>query len=445
VREEPEVVIIGAGLAGSEAVWQCARRGVRVRLCEQRPVTTTPVHRTGLFAELVCSNSFKSTDSKRCAGLLKNELRSLDSLLMECADVAQIPGGAALVVDRDAFSGAVTERLESHPLVSIRRETVCDASQLVESDVPVVIAVGPCASTEFWASLGAIAGGTNLYFFDATSPIIAADSIDKSIVFEGARYGKGGNEGYLNAPMNEREFIRFCDALLSGDVTPLSHGESLRLFEGCLPIEELARRGAGALRFGAMKPVGLRDPRTDARPYAVVQLRQENAIRDAYSLVGFQTRLTYPAQEAAIRLIPGLEKARFIRHGRMHRNSYVESPKLLAPTLRLRDHPHILLAGQITGLEGYQAAILTGLVAGINATLLAMGLESLVPPRHTVIGEAIRWLTDETNTDFRPTAPVFGMWKDVPAMRKSERTAWYQRESAMGIGKYAEIVSRDCK
>jgi len=438
-----EVIIIGAGLAGSEAAWQCVTRGVRVTLYEQRPHAMTPVHQTGSFAELVCSNSFKSIDTTRSAGLLKEELRALGSLLIECADAARIPGGAALIVDRDVFSAAVTEKIESQPLVTVIRETVDDLQPIIDRGGPVIIAVGPNASDTFWMGMGQIVGESNLYFYDATSPIIAADSIDRAVVFEAARYGKGDNEGYLNAPMDAQQFELFYAALVNGDVTPLAHGEELKLFEGCMPVEELARRGAGALLFGALKPVGLIDPLTGRRPHAVAQLRQENALRDAYSLVGFQTRLTHSAQETAIRAIPGLARARFIRYGRMHRNSYVESPRLLLPTLQLRGHPKVLLAGQITGLEGYQAAITTGLVAGVSAAMIARGRDAIAPPPHTVIGEAVRWLTDESNAEFRPTAPVFGMWKDAPKMKKAERVAWYQANSRTGVQMFTKIINQD--
>jgi len=440
------VRIIGAGLAGSEAAWQCARRGVLVELFEMRPHVMPPAHHTGDFAELVCSNSFKGTDNARCAGLLKDELKTLGSLVLEAAYAERIPGGTSLIVDRERFSRRITEAITNHPLIDVRRKAVRDLNQLAEPGIPVIVAIGPMTTDEFGDNLAELVGKANLYFFDATSPVLAADSIDRDVVFEASRYGKGGDAGYLNVPLGKEEFIAFHRALLEAEVAPLGHGEEMRLFEGCLPLEEMARRGEDAIRFGPMKPVGLTDPRTGAAPYAVLQLRQEDAMRSAYSIVGFQTRLKYREQERIIRMLPGLENSWFIRHGRMHRNNYIDSPRLLAPTLQMRERLDILFAGQVTGLEGYQAAVMTGLIAGINAARIA-GFGSLGDeehmmnevPRHTVIGEALRWMSDAGNEDFRPTAPVFGMWKDVPKMRKKERIAWYAKMSKSGIARFNEL------
>lgn len=438
-----KVRIIGAGIAGSEAAWQCANRGVKVELFEMRPDVMPPAHKTGGFAELVCSNSLKSTDVQRSAGLIKEELAALRSLILECALRAQIPGGASLIVDRELFSKCVTEKIESCDAIEIIKTPVKNLESLIEKDVPLVVATGPNTTPEFWSSLQEYLGGSGLYFFDATSPIIAADSIDKSVVFEAARYGKGGDEGYLNVPMNAEEYAAFRDSLLVAKLAPLSAGEDMKLFEGCLPMEELAARGEDAMRFGPLKPVGIFDPRDGIRPYAVLQLRQEDAMREAYSIVGFQTRLTYPEQERVIKKLPGMGNARFIRYGRMHKNNFIDSPRLLSPALQLISNPLVFFAGQITGLEGYQAAAATGLIAGINAARFSQGMAPLTVPKNTVIGEALRWMSDPENKEYRPTAPVYGMWKDVPKMKKQQRTEWYVESSRNNILLFASSMDAD--
>lgn len=435
--------IIGAGIAGSEAAWQCARRGVQVELWEMRPHTMPPAHRTSGFAELVCSNSFKSKDPHTSAGLLKEELRMLGSLILDCAEAEALPGGTALMVDRERFSARVTEAISCNPLIHVIRGSVDNIAEFAaeSGNDPVIVAVGPNTTDNFWRSLDAFLGSERLHFFDATSPIVSADSLKFDRIFEASRYGKGENEGYLNSPMDKDEYVRFREELLSAELVPLGHGEELSLFEGCLPIEELARRGEDAMRFGPLKPVGFVDPVKGREPYAVVQLRQEDSMRAAYSLVGFQTRLKFPEQERVLSLIPGLEKAKFLRHGRMHKNTYIDAPKLLYPTLQYRANPNLLFAGQITGLEGYQSAAATGLVAGLNAVRIVSGAEPLRIPEKTVIGEALRWMTDFGNKEYRPTAPVFGMWKDVPKLKKKDRAEWFIRRSREGIAKIAADIA----
>jgi methylenetetrahydrofolate--tRNA-(uracil-5-)-methyltransferase len=427
-----KVRIIGGGLAGCEAAWQCAKRGVKVDLYEMRPAFYPPAHKTDKLAELVCSNSLKSLDIKRSAGLLKNELRQLGSLLLAIAEECAIAGGASLVVDRDKFSDKVTDLISSDPNMEMKRELVSNVGTLIDSNIPLIVACGPNTTSEFWSSLERVLGSQNLYFFDATSPIVDPGHIDRTVVFEASRYDKGEGEGYLNIPLNRDEYISFHRQLVEADTAPLSPCEDMKLFEGCMPVEELAKRGIDTLRYGTFKPVGLLDPRDGSRPYAVIQLRNENALQSAYSIVGFQTRLTQPAQERIIRLLPGMSKVRISRYGRMHRNNYIDCPRLLKPTLESRLHRNLYFAGQVTGLEGYQAAILTGLIAGINAARNVLNQEEIVYPTNTVIGESLRWLTDELNTEFRPTAPVFGMWKDVPKIKKNERLDWYIAQSNKG-------------
>lgn len=435
-----KVRIIGAGLSGSEAALQCAKRGVCVELYEMRPLLYPPAHKTDDFAELVCSNSFKSTDIRRSAGLLKRELKETGSILIAVAEECAIPGGASLVVERDAFSKRITELVKANPLITIKHEVVADIRELQNSCFPLVVACGPNTTLDFWRSLEELFGEQNLYFFDATSPIVGSKQLDRAIIFEASRYDKGGGEGYLNIPLNKIEYQGLLQQLVTAETTSLSPGEDLKLYEGCLPVEELAKRGIDTLRFGAFKPVGLRDPRDGSRPYAVIQLRSENALKNAYSLVGFQTRMTQSSQEAIIRSLPGMSQIRFIRFGRMHRNNYLNSPNLLKTTLESHRFSGLFFAGQVTGLEGYQAAILTGLIAGINSALIAMNSEPILFPQHTVIGEAIRWLTDPSNDEFRPTAPVFGMWRDVPKMKKAEKSDWYAAQSDAGIKKICEEI-----
>ena len=374
------VRIIGAGLAGSEAAWQCARRGVAVELFEMRPVRTTPAHQTDDFAELVCSNSLKSESENTAPWLLKEEMRRAGSLLLEIARDTAVPAGHALAVDRAEFSRKVTEAISREPLITIRREEVTQVA--ADQLTVVIIATGPLTSDALSQEIvrlsldpspaGAPAPHHNLYFYDSISPIVEADSIDMSKVYLAARYDKGSAD-YINCPMSKDEYDRFYDALLAAQSVEQKDWENLNYFESCLPIEEIARRGRDTLRFGPMKPVGLKDPRTGKMPYAVVQLRQENLRADSYNLVGFQNHLKFGEQARVLSLIPGLENARFLRYGQIHRNTYINSPTLLNPTLQMKAHPHVLFAGQICGVEGYVESIATGLMAGMNAAALATG------------------------------------------------------------------------
>src|SRR5271157_825411 len=369
------VRIIGAGLAGSEAAWQCARRGVAVDMFEMRPVRSTPAHQTSNFAELVCSNSLKSDTENTAPWLLKEEMRFAGSLLIQVARETAVPAGHALAVDREKFSEKVTTAIEREPLIRVVREEV---TAIDENNAITIIASGPLTSDALSREILRLSGSQQLYFYDSISPIVEADSIDMSRVYMAARYDKGSAD-YINCPMTKEEYDCFLDALQEAQSVEEKDWEKLNYFESCLPIEEIARRGRDTLRFGPMKPVGLRDPRTGRIPYAAVQLRQENLRADSYNLVGFQNHLKFGEQQRVLSLIPGLESARFLRYGQIHRNTYINAPKLLNPTLQMKAHPHVMFAGQICGVEGYVESIATGLIAGMNVTALASGGE-LAPP-----------------------------------------------------------------
>jgi len=364
------VKVIGAGLAGSEAAWQCARRGVAVELFEMRPARSTPAHQTADFAELVCSNSLKSDSENTAPWLLKEEMRRSGSRLLEIARECAVPAGHALAVDRTTFAARVTDELSHEPLITVRREEVTQ----IDEDQITIIATGPLTSDALSREIARLSGSTHLYFFDSISPIVEADSIDMSRVYLAARYDKGSAD-YINCPMSKEEYDRFCDALISGQSVEERDWEKLNYFEGCLPIEEIARRGRDTLRFGPMKPVGLKDPRTGRIPYAAVQLRQENLRADSYNLVGFQNHLKFGDQARVLRLIPGLENARFLRYGQIHRNTYINAPALLSESLQMKRQPALFFAGQICGVEGYVESIATGLMAGIHAAALATGAD----------------------------------------------------------------------
>jgi methylenetetrahydrofolate--tRNA-(uracil-5-)-methyltransferase len=424
------VRIIGAGLAGSEAAWQCARRGVPVELCEMRPVRSTPAHQTADFAELVCSNSLKSESENTAPWLLKEEMRRAGSLLIEIARQCAVPAGHALAVDRAQFSAKVTETVSREPLIRIRREEV---THIDEGEL-TIIATGPLTSDALAdeiarlstegrkpgeASALAQAGRTGvsdphsqLYFYDSISPIVEADSIDMSKVYLAARYDKGTAD-YINCPMSKEEYDRFYDALVAAESVEAKDWEKLNYFESCLPIEEIAHRGRDTLRFGPMKPVGLRDPRTGKPPYAVVQLRQENLRADSYNLVGFQNHLKFGEQARVLRLIPGLENARFLRYGQIHRNTYINSPALLNSTLQMKNHPSILFAGQICGVEGYVESIATGMLAGIHASALVCGESPVPPPRATALGSLVHYITNADPKKFQPANITFDL---LPAL-----------------------------
>lgn len=408
--------IIGGGLAGSEAAWQAARRGLRVRLFEMRPNRATGAHRTGNLAELVCSNSLKSDEANTAPRLLKDELRAGGSLLVELAKEAAVPAGGALAVDREKFSALVTERLSNHPNIELRREEV----STINSGEITVVAAGPLASPALVGAIGELTGERDLYFFDAISPIVDGETINYDIAFKAARYGKGGDD-YVNCPMSKEEYDRFYEALVAAEkVKPHDGMESEeKFFEGCLPIEEIARRGRDTLRFGPMKPVGLPDPRTGREPYACVQLRLENLMADAYNIVGFQCHIKYGEQKRILQLIPGLENAEFIRFGQMHRNTYICSPKLLRETLQMRERPRVLFAGQISGIEGYTEAMATGMIAGMNAARLARGLEPSAPPRESATGSLTFYLANADAKNFQPANTTFALLPAIePELRK---------------------------
>ncbi len=399
------IKIIGAGLAGSEAAWQCARRGLPVDLYEMRPVRSTPAHQTGLCAELVCSNSLKSDSENTAPWLLKQEMRRAGSLLMEIAAQTAVPAGHALAVDRATFAAGVTTRLGAEKLITLRREEVLTVE---ENDGITVIASGPLTSDALAREIARLSGSERLFFYDSISPIVEADSIDMSRVYLAARYGKGSPD-YINCPMTREEYERFYRELMAAQPAEGHDWENLNYFESCLPIEEIARRGPDTLRFGPMKPVGLVDPRTGQRPYAVVQLRQENLRADSYNLVGFQNHLRFPEQARILRLIPGLENARFLRYGQIHRNTYINAPSLLGPTLQMKAHPQVLFAGQICGVEGYVESIATGLLAGLEAAALALGEEPLPPPRASAFGSLAHYITHADPRNFQPANITFDL------------------------------------
>ncbi len=421
------VRIIGAGLAGSEAAWQCARRGIAVELCEMRPVRSTPAHQTADFAELVCSNSLKSDSVNTAPWLLKEEMRRAGSLLLEIARACAVPAGHALAVDRAAFAARVTEAVSREPLIAVLREEV---TKVDEAQI-TVIATGPLTSDGLAADIGRLSEDTgdagiprtgvsaphSLYFYDSISPIVEADSIDMVKVYLAARYDKGTAD-YINCPMSKDEYDRFYDALLSAESVEEKEWEKLNYFESCLPIEEIARRGRDTLRFGPMKPVGLRDPRTGKPPYAVVQLRQENLRADSYNLVGFQNHLKFSDQARVLRLIPGLENASFLRYGQIHRNTYINGPTLLRDTLQMKAHPRVLFAGQICGVEGYVESIATGLMAGVHAAALASGSEPVAPPRASAFGSLVHYVTQADPRHFQPANITFDL---LPALEKRIR------------------------
>jgi methylenetetrahydrofolate--tRNA-(uracil-5-)-methyltransferase len=405
-----QITIIGGGLAGSEAAWQVAKRGVSVVLYEMRPTKPTPVHKTDLCAELVCSNTMKSKTLDRAPGLLKAEMRLLDSLIIACAEAAEIPGGTALTVDRERFAAEVTRRLTALPNVAMAREEVTE----IPDDGIVIVATGPLTSDALAQSLGRVIGENFLAFFDAVSPIVDADTIHREKVFQASRYDKG-EAAFLNCPMNEAEYQAFYDALRAADTfVPHDLDKDVPYFEGCMPAEELASRGRDTLRFGAMKPVGLIDPRTNRRPYAVVQLRPENDPPTMFNLVGFQTRLKWTEQARVFRMIPGLEDAEFLRFGVIHRNTFVNAPRVLLPTYQLKSRPGVFLAGQLTGTEGYTESAAGGIIAGINAARFVRGEKPLVLPEETMLGALAKYVTTADAQSFQPMNSNFGLLPPLP-------------------------------
>ncbi|OPX20113.1 MAG: methylenetetrahydrofolate--tRNA-(uracil(54)-C(5))-methyltransferase (FADH(2)-oxidizing) TrmFO [Desulfobacca sp. 4484_104] len=424
----PELVIIGGGLAGSEAAWQAAQRGVRVRLYDMKPHKFSPAHQSPQLGELVCSNSLRSAAPDTAVGLLKLEMRRLHSLIMQAADASRVPAGKSLAVDREAFAAYITHSLEQLTNMEIIRAEI---TQLDLAE-PVIVATGPLTSEPLAQELARLTGQEHLHFYDAISPIVFADSIDYTKVFRASRYGVG--EDYLNCPMSQTEYDRFYQALMTAEQVPLRSFEEPRFFEGCLPIEVLAARGYQTLVYGPMKPVGLRDPATGRQPFAVVQLRQDNRQATLYNLVGFQTKLKYPEQKRVLRLIPGLEQAEFARLGSVHRNTFVQAPGFITTYLNCRGYPQLFLAGQISGVEGYVESTAMGLIAGINATRQVTGQSLLSPPRPTALGALIHHLTDTTVKDFQPTNVNFGLFPPLlNRLPKKARGAAYARRAQQAL------------
>src|SRR5271168_1555591 len=430
------VRIIGAGLAGSEAAWQCARRGVEVELFEMRPVRSTPAHQTADFAELVCSNSLKSDSENTAPWLLKEEMRRAGSLLLQIARECAVPAGHALAVDRVTFAAKVTQAISQEPRITVRREEVTSLDELGQQIT--VIATGPLTSEALAAEITRLSNGghdtaphnPHLYFYDSISPIVEADSIDMSRVYMAARYDKGSAD-YINCPMTPEDYDRFYNALLAAQSVEERDWEKLNYFESCLPIEEIGRRGRDTLRFGPMKPVGLKDPRTGRMPYAVVQLRQENLRADSYNLVGFQNHLKFGEQARVLRMIPGLENARFLRYGQIHRNTYINSPTLLRDTLQMKAHPRVLFAGQICGVEGYVESIATGLLAGMHAAALVSGSETAPAPQASAFGSLTYYVTHADAKDFQPANITFDL---LPPLERKIRDRKERHRMQGGLG-----------
>ena len=411
----PIVNVIGAGLAGSEAAWQIAKRGVKVRLYEMRPVKQTPAHHTDKFAELVCSNSLRANSLTNAVGVIKEEMRQLDSVIIDAADNCSVPAGGALAVDRHEFSGYITEKVKNHPNVEVINEEVTEIPEGI-----TVIATGPLTSPALAEKVREATGQDYLYFYDAAAPIIEKDSIDMDKVYLKSRYDKGAASN-LNCPMNKEEFYSFREALIGAEKAPLKEFEKEKYFEGCMPIEVMAERGEKTMLFGPMKPVGLEDPKTDKRPYAVIQLRQDDAAGTLYNIVGFQTHLKWGEQKRVFRMIPGLENVEIVRYGVMHRNTFINSPKVLAPTYQLKAQPTVFFAGQMTGVEGYVESAGAGLVAGINAAHMALEQELVIFPKETALGSMARYITEADAKHFQPMNVNFGLFPELGERIKSKQ------------------------
>ncbi|WP_375295262.1 FADH(2)-oxidizing methylenetetrahydrofolate--tRNA-(uracil(54)-C(5))-methyltransferase TrmFO [Paenibacillus sp.] len=433
---EPHVTVIGAGLAGSEAAWQIAESGVRVTLYEMRPVRKTPAHHTDKFAELVCSNSLRANGLSNAVGVLKEEMRLLDSLILSAADRHAVPAGGALAVDRDGFSGEVTTRLRTHPNIDVRTEEMPELPSGV-----VVVATGPLTSPELSERIRGLTGEDYFYFYDAAAPIVEKDSIDMDKVFLASRYDKG-EAAYLNCPMNEEEWNAFYEALTTAEAAPLKEFEKEVYFEGCMPIEVMASRGKQTLLFGPLKPVGLVDPRTGKQPFAVVQLRQDNSAGTLFNLVGFQTHLKWGEQKRVFSMIPGLENAEFVRFGVMHRNTFINSPKLLRPTYQYQGRDDLFFAGQMTGVEGYVESAASGLIAGINAARYALGQEPLVFPEDTALGSMAHYITTADFRHFQPMNANFGLFPPLgeKIRNKKEKNERIANRALERIQNFSTIV-----
>ncbi|MDD2364649.1 MAG: methylenetetrahydrofolate--tRNA-(uracil(54)-C(5))-methyltransferase (FADH(2)-oxidizing) TrmFO [Desulfuromonadaceae bacterium] len=437
---EQQITIIGGGLAGCEAAWQAAQRGVSVVLHEMKPVKYSPAHELHSLAELVCSNSLRGISLDNAVGLLKEELRRCGSLVMEGAEATSVPAGGALAVDRSLFSTYITEKIEAHPLIRIERGEVLN---IPESGV-VVIASGPLTSDALAAALAAVTGD-RLYFYDAIAPIVYADSLDMTKVFAASRYGKGDGDDYLNCPLNEEEYIRFIDELNRGEKVPARDFEKVVHFEGCMPVEELASRGIETLRFGPMKPVGLLNPHTGHEAHAVIQLRAENREKSMYNLVGFQTKLTYGEQKRVFRMIPGLESAEFVRLGSMHRNTFINSPQLLEVTQQLKSDPRIFFAGQITGVEGYVESAASGFLAGIAAASMLESKSIPVPPPETAMGALMAHITNTDAKHFQPMNVNYGLFPELPGrIKKKERRQKLAERALLALVEWRSAVINAC-
>jgi methylenetetrahydrofolate--tRNA-(uracil-5-)-methyltransferase len=424
-----QVLIAGGGLAGSEAAWQLASRGVRVTLCEMRPLRPTPAHKSDQMAELVCSNSLKSNAPGAASWLLKEEMRRAGSLLLRLAHECAVPGGSALAVDRERFSAAVTQAIEQHPLITLRREELTE----IPGEGLTLIATGPLTSDALAQSLQRLAGTESLAFYDSISPIVDADTLNMGRIFRASRYGKGGDD-YLNCAMTKDEYLAFYEALMSAEAVQAHEFEDVKYFEACLPIEELARRGVDTLRFGPMRPVGFIDPRTGRRPYALVQLREEDLRHSSYNLVGFQNHLKFPEQKRILRMIPGLENAEFLRYGQIHRNTYINAPRLLGPDLSFRDSPRVFIAGQLSGVEGYVECIASGLLAGMALAHRARQTTFTPPPRTTALGSLVHYVTHASPQNYQPAniafdllPPMEGLPREVARDRRARREKQCER------------------
>ena len=430
------ITIIGGGLAGCEAAWQAARRGVPVLLHEMKPEKFSPAHNLPGLAELVCSNSLRGESLENAVGLLKEELRRCGSLFMEAADATRVPAGGALAVDRELFSRYITERIDAEPLIEVARGEVTE----IPATGTVIIASGPLTSDALAARIGELTG-PYLYFYDAIAPIVTADSLDLEKIFPASRYGKGDGDDYLNAPLGAEEYRAFVVALIDGEKVPARAFERVIHFEGCMPVEELAVRGLDTLRYGPMKPVGLVDPATGAEPHAVVQLRKENRAGTLYNLVGFQTKLTWPEQQRVFRMLPGLEHAEFVRLGAMHRNTFINAPMLLLPTFQMKREPRILAAGQITGVEGYVESAASGFLAGVNAARLAVGAEPVVPPDTTAMGSLVGHITNGDVKQFQPMNVNYGLFPELPGrVKKKERRAHLAERALAALDQWIDQI-----
>jgi methylenetetrahydrofolate--tRNA-(uracil-5-)-methyltransferase len=453
------ITVIGGGLAGTEAAWQIAQRGFRVQLWEMRPRKMTPAHTSGNLAELVCSNSLGADDVTKAPGLLKHEMRALGSLMIACSNDATVPAGSAIAVDREVFARLVTSKVEAHPLIEVVRD---EATRIPEG--PVIVASGPLTSEALATEIAGLSGREHLYFWDAIAPIVTHESIDFSLAFRASRYNKHSQAAvskapaapesdataleeaalgdYINCPMNKDEYYAFVDALISSEMATLRDFEHQQFFEGCLPVEVLARRGRDGLAFGPMRPIGIRDPRTGRRPYAVVQLRQDNVAGTLFNLVGFQTNLKFAEQDRVLRMIPGLGNAEFVRFGQMHRNTFINSPTLLEPSMRFRTRPDLFFAGQIVGVEGYAGNAATGLLAGLNAVRLLRGETQLVLPQTTMLGALCHYVTHAEPKHFQPMKANFGILPELsnPPRDKRKRAEAYSERARADMADYLSSV-----